>query len=107
MKADCNRNYDYAATNIEDLPSTIRNEVKYNGPNNFRVHGKGAQILRGRRRIEAGSCILKFRVENCWVSDTNGHFKITSGGVGHDHVEVEFEAQQWRGADWNLHAWYV
>ncbi|EHK98193.1 hypothetical protein M7I_5957 [Glarea lozoyensis 74030] len=105
-KADYNRNYDFAATNIDGLPVIIRYEVRYQGPNNYRVHGKGPETLKGKRRIEAGSCILKFRVENCWASVTNGRFKVTSEGVGHDHVEVEFETEQWRGADWGLHAWY-
>jgi hypothetical protein len=51
--------------------------------------------------------IVSFRVHSYWGDGSNGPFKISSGGVLDDKVEVSFETQPHRGGHWAVEAWYV
>jgi hypothetical protein len=54
-----------------------------------------------------GRIIVAFRINSHWNDNTNGEWRLNSGYTGLTDMEVEFQAEPWRGAHWSVDLWTV
>ncbi|KAI5460962.1 hypothetical protein BGZ63DRAFT_253194 [Mariannaea sp. PMI_226] len=90
-------------SNWGSLSSLVRRHTEsFERDYSFAKYTTGSHTLGGE-----GRTVIGFRVSSHWHDETNGWFKVTSGGVGSSTVTIEFSSYKTRGCNWGVEAWTI